>query len=101
MLKGDTNVKAGQRKENKLKKDRIREWKLKKRKEVIKYPDRTNLFGLCKAFKCQPLEERLSLTSKMSMTSEPNATTVMSGFPMINNSGISSILVENKVISTS
>lgn len=48
--------------------------------------------GLCRAFKCQPLRDIWSLTSNMLTSSEPNATTVMSGRPMTNNSGISSIL---------
>lgn len=50
------------------------------------------LLGLCSAFICQPLEDMISFTSKMSTTLDPNATIVISGLPMINNSGISLIL---------
>lgn len=50
------------------------------------------LFGFCNAFKCQPFDDIKSLTSKMSTIFEPNATIVMSGLPMMNNSGISSTL---------
>lgn len=53
---------------------------------------KAHLLGLCKAFKCQPFDDITSLTSKMSITVDPNAIIVMSGFPMTNNSGISFIL---------
>lgn len=53
---------------------------------------KTHLLGLWSAFKCQPLDDMISLTSNISITLEPNATIVMSGFPITNNSGISSIL---------
>jgi len=53
---------------------------------------KTYLLGLCNAFKCQPLDDMISLTSNMSRSLDPNATIVMSGLPMINNSGISLIL---------
>ena len=51
-----------------------------------------HLLGLCSAFKCQPLDDMTSLTSNISTTLDPNATIVISGLPIINNSGISSIL---------
>ena len=59
------------------------------------HADKTYLLGLCSAFKCQPLEDIMSLTSNMSKMSDPNATIVMSGLPITNNSGISFIL-QNK-----
>lgn len=47
------------------------------------------LLGLCSAFKCQPFEDMMSFTSKISNALEPNATIVISGFPMTNSSWIS------------
>lgn len=43
-------------------------------------------FTVPSAFKCQPLEGMMSLTSKISNALEPNATIVISGFAMTNSS---------------
>lgn len=53
------------------------------------FVSRDYLLGLCNALRCQPLDDIISLTSNMSRLLDPNATTVMSGLPIIYNSEIS------------
>lgn len=57
---------------------------------------RNHLFGLCKAFKCQPFVVITSLTSKMLTPLDPKATMVMSGLPITYNPGISLILKKGR-----
>jgi len=92
-LKGHTNVQTETSKDRQT----SRECKIAPMAAGVKVQyclseTRIYLLGLCRALRCQPFDDIMSFTSNMSTTSEANATTVISGFPITNNPGISPIL---------